>query len=162
MNLRRKEGMERQNEKGKRRLHSILLPWSHREELFGARGGLGSAFLDFFGLLALVPVVFALELLDPARRIDVLHFAGEERVARGANFRGDVFLRAARRELVAATAGDRRLFVFRMNVFFHGFCSKRKHEIYPNRHYNYTRQINKSLRCPMIGFLSCFHSFVLS
>src|SRR5688572_17223704 len=32
-------------------------------------------------LLALVPVVFALELLDAARRVHVLHLAGEERVA---------------------------------------------------------------------------------
>src|SRR5262249_30874624 len=72
-------------------------------------------------LLALVPVVLALELLDAARGVDVLHLAGEERVTRGADFDGDVLARAARNELVAATAGDGRFLVFRVNAGFHEF-----------------------------------------
>src|SRR5476651_1299425 len=84
---------------------------------FGGRSRLGRGLAGF---LALVPVVLLLELLDAARAIDELHLAGEERMARRANFGGDVLLGAARRELVAATAGDGGFFVFGMDVFFHG------------------------------------------
>jgi len=42
----------------------------------GSGRGLGLA-----GLLAVGPVVLALELLDAARGVDVLHLAGEERMA---------------------------------------------------------------------------------
>ena len=80
---------------------------------FGGRGG-------FLGLLALVPAVLLMELLDAARRIDELHLAGEERMARRADFGVDVLLGAARGELVAATAGDGGFFILGVNVFFHG------------------------------------------
>jgi hypothetical protein len=69
--------------------------------------------------LALVPVVFALELLDTPGRINVLHFAGEERMARGADFDGDVLFGTASDKLVAAPTGDGRLEIFRMDAFFH-------------------------------------------
>ena len=94
-----------------------------REELFrfGSnrrnRGGFG-----FAGLLAFVPVVLLLEFLDAARRVNELHLAGEERMARRADFDGDVLARAARGELVAAAAGDDDFFVFGVNVFFHGIA----------------------------------------
>src|SRR5262249_24068198 len=71
-------------------------------------GGLGRLLLD---LLAVAPVVPALELLDPAGGVHVLHLAGEERVAGRADLDGDVLSRAAGDELVAATAGHGRLFV---------------------------------------------------
>src|SRR5579872_3674822 len=80
----------------------------------GLGGRLGTLFL------ALVPVVLALELLDPAGGVHVLHLAGEERVAGRADFDGDVLLRAARDELVAAAAGHGRLDVLGMNPGFHG------------------------------------------
>src|SRR5262249_52356941 len=71
-------------------------------------------------LLAAAPVVLALELLDAAGRVHVLHLARVERVAGGADFDGDVLLRAARGELVAAAAGHRALFILGVNAFFHG------------------------------------------
>src|SRR5262249_5013801 len=71
------------------------------------------------GGLALAPVVLALELLDAARGVHVLHLAGEERVTGRADFDRDVLARAARDELVAAAAGHRRLDVFRVNAFLH-------------------------------------------
>src|ERR1700756_379259 len=76
--------------------------------------------LDGLALLALVPVVLALELLDAAGGVHVLHLAGEEGVAGRADFDGDVLLRAARGEAVAAAADDRRLDVFGMNAGLHG------------------------------------------
>jgi len=58
-----------------------------------------------------------LELLDAAGRVDVLHLAGEERMARRADFDGDVLLRAASRELVARKPQVTvHSFVFRVNV----------------------------------------------
>jgi hypothetical protein len=96
------------------------------EELFGffgfRRSGSSGGRFGFAGLLAIRPVVLALEFLDAARRIDELHLAGEERMARRANFGVDVLLGAARGELVATTAGDGGFFVFRVDVFFHGFA----------------------------------------
>src|SRR3974390_918181 len=76
--------------------------------------------LGLLGLLALVPVVLLLELLDAARRVHVLHLAGEERMARRADFDGDILLGAARLEFVAATALDGRFFILGMDVFLHG------------------------------------------
>ena len=73
-------------------------------------------------LLALVPVVLALEFLDAAGGVHELHLAGEEWVARGTDFDGDVFLGAAGDELVAAAAGDGALFVFRVDVLLHGLA----------------------------------------
>src|SRR5262249_22428423 len=78
-------------------------------------GGFG-----FAGLLAVGPGVLALELLDAAGGIDVLHLAGEERMAGRADFDGDVLPGAARDEFVAATAGNGRFDVFGVNAAFHG------------------------------------------
>src|SRR5436309_14146381 len=50
--------------------------------------------------LALVPVVLALELLDPAGGVHELHLAGEEGVAGRADLDRDVLARAAGDELV--------------------------------------------------------------
>src|SRR5437588_8177436 len=72
------------------------------------------------GLFAIAPVVLLLELLDAAGRVDELHLAGEERVARRTDFDGDVLLGAARDELVAATARDGRLNVFGVDAGLHG------------------------------------------
>src|SRR5262245_4133923 len=91
-----------------------------QEELLGFFGFRGRRRrFRLAGFLPFVPVVFALEFLNAARGIDVLHLAGEKRMARRANLGVDVFLGAARDELVAAPAGDRRFFVFWMDVFFH-------------------------------------------
>src|SRR5579872_965676 len=70
-------------------------------------------------LLAVGPVVLALELLDAARRVHELHLAGEERVAGRADFDGNVLLRTARHEFIAATARDGRLNIFGVNAGFH-------------------------------------------
>src|SRR5262249_34147747 len=102
------------NKKSKKRRatdrSSLLTRWLRAQLLLGGVGGL---------LLALVPVVLLLELLDAARRVDVLHLPGEERVARRADFHRDVLARAAGHELVAAAARDCRLDVLRMNPRFH-------------------------------------------
>ena len=95
----------------------VLLPVESSFELlgggrFGGRRG--------FGFLAAGPVVLLLELFDAARRVDELHLAGEERMARGADFDRNILLGAARHEAVAAAADDFALFVFRMDAFFHG------------------------------------------
>jgi hypothetical protein len=83
-------------------------------------------FVGFGGLLfALVPVVFALELLDAAGGVHVLHLAGEERMASRADFDGDVLPSAARDELIAATASHGGFFVFGMNAFFHNKLLRR-------------------------------------
>src|SRR6516164_4621233 len=91
---------------------------SRGAELLGSLGGLGGG--PFGGLLAaLGPVVLALELLAPAGGIDVLHLAGEEGMAGGADFHRDLLACAARGELVAAAADDGGLGVFGMNAGFH-------------------------------------------
>src|SRR5439155_24027401 len=81
----------------------------------------GSRFFGGFGglLLALIPVVFALELLDAAGGVHVFHLAREERMAGRADFDGDVVLGAARDELIAATAGQGGFFVLWVNTLFH-------------------------------------------
>src|SRR5438309_213280 len=84
--------------------------------LFGGFGFGGFGAL----LLALVPVVLALELFNAPGSVDVLHLAGKERVASRADFDRDVFARAACDKLVAATANDGRLNVFGVNAGFHG------------------------------------------
>src|SRR5260221_7769172 len=110
-----------ETKKAKGRAHaSFCLPST--EYLLGFGGRLG-----LLGLFALVPVVLLLELLDAARRVNELHLAGEERMARRADFGVDVFLGAARGELVAAAAGDGGFFVFRVDVFFHGYARVWKH-----------------------------------
>src|SRR4051794_12118569 len=87
------------NAKGKRERRGVsLLPWSDVRQLLRLGGGVG--------LLAVAPVVLLLELLDAAGGVDELHLAGEERVARRADFDGNVLAGAARGELVAAAAGD--------------------------------------------------------
>src|SRR5258708_6402294 len=77
---------------------SARLPFaSHRgTELFDFFGRLG----HFDRLAAVGPVVLLGELFDAARGVHVLHLAGEERVAGGADFDRDVLLGAARGELV--------------------------------------------------------------
>src|SRR5438270_5247759 len=65
--------------------------------MYDGPGLLGSFGLRSFGsdlarLLAVGPVVLALELLDAAGRVHELHLAGEEGVTRRADFDGDVLL----------------------------------------------------------------------
>src|SRR6185437_12821259 len=88
-----------------------------RPELFGSVVGGGGS--GFGCLLAFVPVVFALELLDAAGRIQILHLAGEERMAGRADFDRDVFLGAAGDELVAAATGHGGFGVFGMDTRLH-------------------------------------------
>jgi len=71
-------------------------------------------------LLALVPVVFALELFNAASGVDVLHFAGKEGMAGGTDFDRNVFARAARHEFVATATGYGSFHVFGVNAGFHG------------------------------------------
>ena len=79
---------------------------------------------DFFdGFLTAGPVVLLLEFLDAAGGVDELHLAGEERMARRADFDRDILLGAARLKLVAAPAGDGALFVFGVNAFLHDVFS---------------------------------------
>src|SRR5690349_2194669 len=86
-----------------------------RHLLAGLAARLGAG----LGLLPLVPVILLLELLHPAGGVDVLHLAGEERVAGGTDFDHDRLLGAAGGELVAAAAGDGGLFVLGVNTFLH-------------------------------------------
>src|SRR5262249_10350064 len=81
-------------------------------------------------LAAVGPVVLALELLDAAGRVHVLHLAGEERVTGRADLDRDVLLRAARLELVAAAAGDGGFFVLRVDAVFHGVVSSLNWRVY--------------------------------
>src|SRR5262245_38444923 len=83
------------------------------ETLFGRFRG------RFAGLLALVPVVLALELFDPAGGVDVFHLAGEKGMTSRANLDRDVLFRAAGDELVAAAASYGGFDVFRMNAGLH-------------------------------------------
>src|SRR5262249_3279616 len=98
-------------------------------------GGFGRGSLA--GLFSLVPVVFLLELFHTAGGVDELHFAREEGMADGADLDGDVLLRAARLKLVPAAAGHGGVFVFGMDVGFHGYlrvllevkyCRRRRQE----------------------------------
>jgi hypothetical protein len=59
---------------------------------------------------------FARSLATSARRIDKLHLAGDKRLARRADFGVDALLGAARRKLVATTAGNSGSFIFGMDV----------------------------------------------
>ena len=85
---------------------------------------LGSFGLLLFGLRWLfaafaLPAELLLEFFDSARGVNELHLAGEERMARRANFDGDGLLGASRRELIAATASHGCFFVFGVNAFLH-------------------------------------------
>src|SRR4051812_29590501 len=60
-----------------------------------------------------------LELFNSAGRVDELQFARVEGVANAADIDLQLLPRAARGELIAATAGNLRLKVFRMNAVFH-------------------------------------------
>ena len=60
-----------------------------------------------------------LELLDPAGRIDELQLARIEGMADVADIDLQFLARAARGELVAATAADLRLVIFGMDTVFH-------------------------------------------
>jgi hypothetical protein len=85
--------------------------------------GMGEGLLggrSFLGLFAFVPVVLLLEFFDTARGVHELHLAGEERMAHGADFDRNILLGRPRGELVATTAGNGSVFVFGVNVFFHG------------------------------------------
>jgi hypothetical protein len=64
-------------------------------------------------------LVLLLEFLHAAGRIHELHFAGEERVARRADFDVDVFLGAARLKLVATAADHVGFIILGVTVFFH-------------------------------------------
>src|SRR5688572_10995166 len=75
------------------------------------------------GLLAVGPVVLLLELLDAAGGVQELHLAGEERMARRADFDVDGLARAARGKLVATTAGDGCVGVDGMDGLFHDSTS---------------------------------------
>ena len=70
------------------------------------------------GFLAIALV----EAIDASSGIDQLLFAGEERMARGTNFDVQVaFLGRARRERLAASAGNSYIDVFWVNSWFHLF-----------------------------------------
>jgi len=78
--------------------------------------------LDGLGLLGAGVAAggeLVLEFLDPARRVDVLELAGEERVASRANIDLQLLPRAAGGEAVAATARDGRGDVGGVYAFFH-------------------------------------------
>ena len=109
-------------------LRNVLLkrrpPPQRRPELRGPLGGYfaaaaGCRFGFGFGVLAA-------EALDATRSVDQLLFAGEERVAVGADFRVDVaFVRGAGGEVVAAGADDANLVVIGVNFLFgHDCCSQ--------------------------------------
>ena len=68
----------------------------------------------------------AVKFLDAAGAIDKLLFARVERVAGGADFDGDLFLGGTGCEAVSATAGDRCVDVFRMDVGFHDWLRGRR------------------------------------
>src|SRR5438552_4268141 len=90
----------------------------------GFRLGLGLARFLFrcFGLLRLLArhrAVFGHELLDAAFCVDELLLAGEERVARRADFDVELFERRARLERVAARADDGGLIPLGMDLLFH-------------------------------------------
>ena len=65
--------------------------------------------------------VTTIELLDAAGRVDEFLLASEEGVALGANTDVHVLYGSADFEDVTAGAGDGRLFVVGMDLFFHYF-----------------------------------------
>ena len=67
------------------------------------------------------------EHINTTARIDQLLLTGKERMAFGAYFNADVFLRGSRLNHVATSAGNRRFFILRMDRFLH-FC----HLFHPN------------------------------
>ena len=108
--------------------------WRHRANIRAPRLPLGirlflCGFAPAFG-----PVVFLLELLDPAGGIDVFHLAGEERVRGGRDFHLNQGIRLAVFPLDRFLGSDRGAgeelnarrgvqeddgVVIGMNVFFH-------------------------------------------
>jgi hypothetical protein len=68
---------------------------------------------------SVLQAVFLAELLDPAGRIDELLFAGEKRVAIGANLHVNVARRGTCLGHIAAGAGNRGIFVFGMDGWLH-------------------------------------------
>ena len=62
---------------------------------------------------------FVLEFLDPARGVHELQFPGVKRVTDIANVDFQLLAGASRFETVAATAGDLRFEVFRVDSVFH-------------------------------------------
>src|SRR6185295_3927367 len=80
---------------------------------------LGVGGLGFGGVANLL--ILLLETVDAAFGIDQLLFAGEERVATGADFYADVaFMRGAGAELMSAGAGYIHFFVGGVDTGFHG------------------------------------------
>ena len=75
-------------------------------------------------------LVTAVELVNAARRVDELLLAGEERVALRAD--ADLHLRTGGFNVpdFAAGAGHNGVFVLRMNVFFHFFCTTPFYRLY--------------------------------
>ncbi len=81
-------------------------------------------FLFGFGGVANL-LILLLETVDAAFGVDQLLFAGEKRVATGANFNADVaFVGRAGAELVSASAGHVHFFVGRVDTRFHGEALK--------------------------------------
>jgi len=63
-----------------------------------------------------------LELVDPARRVDVLQFAGVERMTCVTNVDLELGFDAAGGKGVATTAGHRRFLILGMDAVFHRCC----------------------------------------
>ena len=74
-----------------------------------------------FGLFLFARLLQTLfELINAAAGIDKLLFAGEERMAFGADLHADVLFGGAGFDHFAAGAGNGGLLVFGMDIFFHG------------------------------------------
>ena len=84
-------------------------------------GTLGSGLLD---ARVCAGGKLGLELLDTTGRVDVLQLAGEEGMAGRANIDLQLLAGAARREAVAAAAGDNRGDVIGVDAFLHGAISR--------------------------------------
>ncbi len=85
----------------------------------------------FFGLLEVICAVFLLESLYSTGGINILLFAGVERMAHRAYLRPDLFDGTAGLERIATAAMNHNLIVFWMYSFFHIYSSPKylKHHI---------------------------------
>ena len=79
--------------------------------------------------LQLLDAVLFVELINTAAGVDQLLLAGIERMALGADFYGDILLRAAGLIYSAAGAADGGGFVIRMDAFLH--CDTLLHHVLP-------------------------------
>ena len=98
----------------------MLPKWQRSKEQLGFVGGARGLLFRLLQAGVAARRKATLELLNPARRIDVLQLACKERMAGTADIDLQFLPGAPRRKAIAATASDYGILVARMDAVLHG------------------------------------------